>query len=44
LLSGLVNPRPIVSAGHYYGPMPRKFAAAVHSDIDKTVAKMVMLN
>jgi len=44
LVSVLVNPRPIVSAGHYYGPMPRKFAAAVHADIDEAVAKLVLVN
>jgi len=44
LLSVLVNPRPIVSAGAYYGPMPRKYAAAVHADVDETVAKLVMVS
>jgi CheY-like chemotaxis protein len=44
LLSVLINPRPIVSAGHYYGPMPRKYAAAVHADIDEAVAKLVLVN
>ena len=44
LLAVLLNPRPIVSSGAYYGPMPRKFAAAVHADIDETVAKVVMVN
>lgn len=44
LLSVLVNPRPMVSSGAYYGPMPRKYAAAVHDDIDQTVAKVVMVN
>jgi hypothetical protein len=44
LVSVLVNPRPIVSAGHYYGPMPRKYAAAVHADIDEAVAKLVLVN
>jgi CheY-like chemotaxis protein len=44
LLSVLVNPRPIVSAGAYYGPMPRKYAAAVHADVDETIAKLVMVS
>jgi CheY-like chemotaxis protein len=44
LVSVLVNPRPIVSAGHYYGPMPRKYAAAGHADIDEAVAKLVLVN
>ncbi len=44
LVSVLVNPRPIVSSGAYYGPKPRKYASAVHADIDEAVAKLVMVN
>ncbi len=44
----LVNPRKMVSSGPYYGPMPRKFATAlhtnVHADNDQAVAKVFMLN
>jgi hypothetical protein len=44
LISVLLNPRKMVSSGPYYGPMPRKFATAVHADIDETVAKVFMVN
>jgi CheY-like chemotaxis protein len=44
LVSVLLFPRKIVSSGPYYGPMPRKFATAVHADIDETVAKVFMVN
>jgi hypothetical protein len=44
----LVNPRKMVSSGPSYGPMPRKFATAlhtnVHADNDQAVAKVFMLN
>ena len=48
LVSVLLNPRKMVSSGPYYGPMPRKFATAlhtnVHADNDEAVAKVFMLN
>jgi DNA-binding response OmpR family regulator len=48
LVSVLLNPRKMVSSGPYYGPMPRKFATAlhtnVHADNDQAVAKVFMLN
>jgi len=38
----------MVSRGSYYGPMPRKYATAlhtsVHADNDEAVAKAFMLN
>jgi len=44
----LFNPCKMVSSGSYYGPMPRKYATAlhtsVHADNDEAVAKAFMLN
>jgi two-component system, chemotaxis family, chemotaxis protein CheY len=45
LVSVLANPRPLVRAGCYYGPAPRKAAAAaIHADGDAAVASLVLLN
>jgi two-component system chemotaxis response regulator CheY len=48
LVSVLLNPRKIVSSGPYYGPMPRKFATALHAnahaDTDEAVARIFMVN
>jgi len=45
LVSVLANPRPLVRAGGYYGPAPRKVAAAaLHADDDAAVASLVLVN
>jgi hypothetical protein len=40
----LTKPRAVLSAGDYYGPRPRKLAAAVHSDNDQAIAKLFVVN
>jgi len=45
LVAVLTNPRPLVRHGNYYGPAPRKMAAAaVHEDNDQTIANLYMVN
>ncbi len=45
LVSVLANPRPLVRAGGYYGPAPRKaMAASIHVDNDEAVASLVLVN
>lgn len=45
LVSVLANPRPPVRAGGYYGPAPRRAAAAsIHADNDEAVASLVLVN
>jgi two-component system, chemotaxis family, chemotaxis protein CheY len=45
LVSVLANPRPLVRAGNYYGPAPRKAAAAsIHADNDEAVASLILVN
>lgn len=45
LVAVLTNPRPLVRHGDYYGPAPRKVAAAaVHEDNDQTIANLYMVN
>ena len=44
LVSVLAKPRPLVKSGDYYGPAPRKMAAAVHADNDQAIANLIMLN
>ncbi|HEY6832568.1 MAG TPA: response regulator [Pseudolabrys sp.] len=44
LVSVLTKPRAVLSAGDYYGPRPRKLAAAVHSDNDQAIAKLFVVN
>ncbi|MEJ2378828.1 MAG: hypothetical protein P8Y71_26735 [Pseudolabrys sp.] len=41
----LIKPRQLVRAGAYYGPAPRKTAAAsIHADDDAAVASLILLN
>jgi two-component system chemotaxis response regulator CheY len=40
----LIKPRPLMKSGDYYGPAPRKLAAAVHADNDQAIANLVLLN
>ena len=44
LVSVLTKPRPLVKSGDYYGPAPRRMAAAVHADNDQAIANLIMLN
>jgi CheY-like chemotaxis protein len=44
LVSVLTKPRAVLSAGDYYGPRPRKLAAAVHADNDQAIAKLFVVN
>ncbi len=45
MISVLANPRPLVQAGGYFGPAPRKIAAAsIHADNDEAVASLVFVN
>jgi len=44
LVSVLAKPRPLVKSGNYYGPTPRRMAAAVHADNDQAIANLIMLN
>lgn len=44
LVSVLAKPRALIKSGDYYGPAPRRMAAAVHADIDQTIANLIMLN
>ncbi len=44
LISVLTKPRPLVKSGDYYGPAPRKMAAAVHADNDQAIANLIILN
>jgi two-component system chemotaxis response regulator CheY len=45
MVSVLANPRPLVRAGGYYGPAPRKTAAAsIHADNDEAVASLIFVN
>ncbi len=43
LTSVLVNPRPLVKTGDYYGPVPRKLVN-VNADNDRMVANLIILN
>jgi two-component system, chemotaxis family, chemotaxis protein CheY len=43
LVSILAKPRQVMQDGNYYGPMPRKMAAAVHADNDQAIAKLIMV-
>ena len=40
----LTKPRQIMQSGDYYGPAPRKLAAAVHADNDQAIANMFLVN
>jgi CheY-like chemotaxis protein len=44
LVSVLARPRPLVKSGDYYGPAPRKMAAAVHADNDRAIANLFLVN
>jgi two-component system chemotaxis response regulator CheY len=44
MVAVLTKPRPVVKSGDYYGPVPRKLAAAVHSDNDQAIANLVLVN
>ena len=44
MVAVLTTPRPVVKSGDYYGPVPRKLAAAVHSDNDQAIANLVLVN
>lgn len=44
LISVLVNPRPVVKSGSYYGPAPRKLVSSVHADNDQAIQNLFMLN
>ena len=40
----LTKPRQIMQSGDYYGPAPRKLAAAVHADNDQAIANLTLMN
>ncbi len=44
IVAVLTNPRPVVQSGDYYGPVPRKMLAGVHSDTDRAIANLVLVN
>lgn len=44
MVSVLTNPRRIVRAGGYYGPVPRHLAAEMHEDGDRAMTNLVMVN
>ena len=44
LVAVLTNPRPFVRSGDYYGPAPRKLLPGVHSDTDRAMVNLVMVN
>lgn len=43
LISVLLNPRPMVRTGNYYGPLPRKLVE-INSDGDEAVSSLYMVN
>jgi CheY-like chemotaxis protein len=43
MVAVLINPRQIMQSGDYYGPAPRKLAAAVHADNDQAIANLSLL-
>jgi two-component system, chemotaxis family, chemotaxis protein CheY len=44
MVAVLTQPRQILQSGDYYGPTPRKLAAAVHADNDQAIAKLSLMN
>jgi two-component system chemotaxis response regulator CheY len=44
MVAVLTNPRPFVRSGDYYGPAPRKLLPGIHSDTDRAMANLVMVN
>ena len=40
----LTQPRQIMKDGDYYGPAPRKLAAAIHADNDEAIAKLSVVD
>jgi CheY-like chemotaxis protein len=44
MVSVLTKPREVVKSGDYYGPVPRKLAAAVHADNDEAILNLSLTN
>ena len=44
MTSVLVNPRPVVQTGGYYGPAPRNLVNTINQDTDDAIINLVMLN
>jgi DNA-binding response OmpR family regulator len=44
MIAVLTKPRQIMKDGNYYGPTPRKLAAAIHADNDQAIAKLSVLD
>ena len=44
MVSVLTRPREVVRSGDYYGPLPRKMAAAIHADNDQAIANLSAVN
>jgi len=44
MVSVLGNPRPVVKAGSYYGPVPRNLATTINEDNDRAITSLVLLN
>ena len=44
MVAVLTKPRQIMQSGDYYGPTPRKLAAAIHADNDQAIANLSVLN
>lgn len=40
LTAVLMNPRPIIQRGNYYGPAPREEVARIHADNDRSIAML----
>jgi DNA-binding response OmpR family regulator len=40
----LTKPREVVKSGDYYGPVPRRMAAAIHDDNDQAVINLSLTN
>ena len=44
LVSVLTNPRPVVKAGGYYGPLPRNLVGNFNEDTDRAMTQLVLVN
>jgi DNA-binding response OmpR family regulator len=44
MVSVLTKPRPMVQAGSYYGPVPRKMVATMNEDGDQALTNLVLVN
>ncbi|MGA8147017.1 MAG: response regulator [Gallionellaceae bacterium] len=44
MVTVLTKPRQIMQSGDYYGPAPRKLAAAIHADNDRAIANLTLVN